>query len=145
MVGLLSHNNNSTRYAANLQIAQTPDSVIAHPARAFALILAYAVVGYVASLASIWFPALGSHVVYAIDPESLRSINPHFGYAFLDQFNAVREQSEFMFSLTTAEGILTFPSVHAAVAFICGVSAFSVPWLRYPFLALNGFCCAVTT
>ena len=29
LVGLLSHNNNSTRYAANLQTAQTPDSVIA--------------------------------------------------------------------------------------------------------------------
>ena len=29
-VGLLSHNNNSTRYAANLQTTQTPDSVIAH-------------------------------------------------------------------------------------------------------------------
>jgi 4-carboxymuconolactone decarboxylase len=28
-VGLLSHNNKSTRYAANLQIPQTPDSVIA--------------------------------------------------------------------------------------------------------------------
>ena len=28
MVGLLSSNNNSTRYAANLQTAQTPDSVI---------------------------------------------------------------------------------------------------------------------
>ena len=28
-VGLLSHNNNSTRYAANLQTTQTPDSVIA--------------------------------------------------------------------------------------------------------------------
>jgi hypothetical protein len=27
-VGLLSRNNNSTRYAANLQTAQTPDSVI---------------------------------------------------------------------------------------------------------------------
>lgn len=108
-----------------------------HPARAFVLVLAYAVVGYVASLTSIWFPALGSHVVYAIDPESLRSINPHFGYAFLDQFNAVREQAEFTFSLTTAEGILTFPSVHAAVALICGVSAFGVAWLRYPFLLLN--------
>jgi hypothetical protein len=30
LVGLLSHNNNSIRYAANLQTAQTPDSVIAH-------------------------------------------------------------------------------------------------------------------
>jgi hypothetical protein len=30
---LLSLNNNSTRYAANLQTPQTPDSVIAHPDR----------------------------------------------------------------------------------------------------------------
>jgi P2-related tail formation protein len=29
LVGLLSRNNKSTRYAANLQTAQTPDSVIA--------------------------------------------------------------------------------------------------------------------
>ncbi|MDG1258254.1 MAG: hypothetical protein P8O08_12660, partial [Paracoccaceae bacterium] len=28
-VGLLSRNNNSTRYAANLQTAKTPDAVIA--------------------------------------------------------------------------------------------------------------------
>lgn len=111
--------------------------LLGQPARAFALVLAYAFVGFSASLVSVWFPALGSHVVYAIDPESLTSINPYFGYAFLDQFNAVREQPVFMFSLTTAEGILTFPSVHAAVAFLCGVSAFNLPWLRYPFLALN--------
>jgi hypothetical protein len=29
LAGLLSHNNKSTRYAANLQTAKTPDSVIA--------------------------------------------------------------------------------------------------------------------
>jgi hypothetical protein len=28
LVGLLSRNNNSTRYAANLQTAETPDPVI---------------------------------------------------------------------------------------------------------------------
>ncbi|MCY0147958.1 phosphatase PAP2 family protein [Hoeflea sp. G2-23] len=65
------------------------------PSRAFALVLAYALVGFVSSLISIWFPALGTHVVYAIDPASLKSINPYFGHAFLAQFNAVREQSEF--------------------------------------------------
>ncbi len=112
--------------------------VFGHPARAFTLVLAYAVVGFVASFVSIWFPALGSHVVLGIDPDTLASINPYFGHAFLDQFHAVREQPEFLFSLETAEGILTFPSVHAAVAFLCAASAFSLPWLRYPFLVLNG-------
>jgi murein DD-endopeptidase MepM/ murein hydrolase activator NlpD len=34
LAGLLSHNNNSIRYAANLQTAQTPDSVIAPLERA---------------------------------------------------------------------------------------------------------------
>lgn len=111
--------------------------IFGHSTRAFALVLAYAVVGFVASFVSIWFPALGSHVVLAIDPDTLTSINPYFGHAFLDQFHNVREQPEFLFSLKTAEGILTFPSVHAAVAFLCAVSAFSLPWFRYPFLALN--------
>ncbi|SOE13470.1 PAP2 superfamily protein [Hoeflea halophila] len=123
----------------SLQLIVLPMLLIlcGHPERAFALVLAYAAVGFFSSFVSIWFPALGAHVVYAIEPDSLASINPYFGHAFLDQFNAVREQPEFMFSLATAEGILTFPSVHAAVALICGVSAFSLPWLRYPFLALN--------
>lgn len=123
----------------SLQLIVLPMLLIlfGHSVRAFALVLAYAAVGYFASFASIWFPALGAHVVYAIDPASLTSVNPYFGHAFLDQFNAVREQPEFMFSLTTAEGILTFPSVHAGVALICAVSAFSLPWLRYPFLVLN--------
>jgi membrane-associated phospholipid phosphatase len=123
----------------SLQLIVLPILLIlfGQPTRAFALVLAHGAVGYFASFVSIWFPALGSHVVYAIDPSSLTSINPHFGYAFLDQFTSVREQSEFTFSLASAEGILTFPSVHAAVALLCGVSAFSLPLLRYPFLVLN--------
>jgi len=107
------------------------------PERGFGLVLAYALVCYVSSLVSIWFPALGSHVVYAIDPSSLTSVNPYFGHAFLAQFHAVREQPEFLLSLASAEGILTFPSVHAAVALLCAVSAFSVRWLGYPFLTVN--------
>jgi hypothetical protein len=35
LVGLLSRNNNSTRYAANLQTAQTPDSVITRSQTAY--------------------------------------------------------------------------------------------------------------
>tara|TARA_R110002020_G_scaffold35195_14_gene106346 strand:+ start:328 stop:1272 length:945 start_codon:yes stop_codon:yes gene_type:complete len=123
----------------SLQLLTLPMLLIlfGQPARAFAMVLAYALIGYVSSVVSIWFPALGSHVVYAIEPSSLTSINPHFGYAFLEQFHAVREQSAFLLSLESAEGILTFPSVHAAVALLCAVSAYSIPLLRYPFLALN--------
>jgi hypothetical protein len=37
LVGLLSRNNNSTRYAANLQILETPDSVITRKYRVAAV------------------------------------------------------------------------------------------------------------
>jgi membrane-associated phospholipid phosphatase len=126
-----------TSFAMQLLLLPMLLILFGKPSRAFALVLAYAAVGYISSVISIWFPALGSHVVYGIDPASLSSINPHFGYAFLAQFNAVREQSEFFLSLNSTEGILTFPSVHAAVAYLCAASAFSIPLLRYPFLGLN--------
>lgn len=104
---------------------------------AFALVLSYALVCAVASVVSVWFPALGSHVVYGIDPTSLGAVNAHFGHAFLSEFHGVRDSAAFTVSLDRAQGILTFPSVHAAVALLCAACAWSVPLLRYPFLLLN--------
>lgn len=126
-----------TSFSLQLMVLPLLLILCGQPSKAFALVLAYALVGYVSSVVSIWFPALGYHAFYGVEPSSLASINPHFGHAFLAQFNAVREQSEFVLSLDAVEGILTFPSVHAAVAFLCAASAFSVPLLRYPFLLLN--------
>ncbi|WJH40368.1 phosphatase PAP2 family protein [Aliirhizobium terrae] len=42
-----------------------------------------------------------------------------------------------MFSLDRAAGIVTFPSVHAAVAVLCIWATWNSRWLRYPFLFLN--------
>ncbi|WP_420406969.1 phosphatase PAP2 family protein [Hoeflea sp.] len=106
-------------------------------ASACALVLSYAIVCAIASIVSVWFPALGSHVVYDIDPASLQSVNAYFGHAFLSEFHGVRESAAFTVSLDRAEGILTFPSVHAAVALLCAACAWSVTLLRYPFLLLN--------
>lgn len=131
-------------FALQLMVLPMLLILLGQPARAFALVLAYALVGYVSSVVSIWFPALGSHVVYAVDPASLVSINPHYGYAFLEQFQAVREQPEFLLSLASAEGILTFPSVHAAVALLCAISAYGIRLLRYPFLTLNALMAVAT-
>ena len=111
--------------------------VLGHPARAFSLVLAYALVCCLASLISIWVPALGSYGFFAVDLSALEAINPHFVRPVIDQFNAVRGQAEFVLSLETAQGIVTFPSVHAAVALLCAATAFGVRLLRYPFLGLN--------
>jgi len=106
-------------------------------AQGFGLVLSYALVCYVASFISLWFPAVAANVTFGIDAATLQSINAQFGFAFLEQFHAVREETEFVFSLDRAQGILTFPSVHTATAVICAVSMLTVPWLRYPILLLN--------
>lgn len=105
--------------------------------RAYALVLAYAMACLAASVISIWFPAVAANVTYGIAPESLQSINAKFGFAFLEEFHALREAESFVFSMERAEGILTFPSVHTSTAVILILCSAGLPYLRYPFLLLN--------
>lgn len=112
-------------------------------ARGFGLVLAYAIVCFVASFVSIWFPAVAANITYGIDGTSLRAINAQFGLAFLEQFHAVRDQDHFVLSLNQAQGILTFPSVHTATAVVCAACMLSLRWLRYPILLLN--ICMITS
>jgi membrane-associated phospholipid phosphatase len=111
--------------------------VLGVPASAYMLVLSYGLACVAASLVSVWFPAVGAHITYDLASQHLPSVNLHYGYAFLSEFNAVRTQPEFTLSLATAQGILTFPSVHTAVAVLCTVAAFGQRLLRFPVLALN--------
>ena len=111
--------------------------LLGHSRRAFGLVLAYALTCYASSLISVFFPAVGANVTYGIAATDLSSINAQFGFAFLNEFHAVRDLPVFTLSLATAQGILTFPSVHTAVAVLCAAFAFGSRWLRYPFLFLN--------
>ena len=108
-------------------------------ARAYAMVMGYGIVCFLSSAISIWYPALGTYSVYGVAREQLVHINAHFGYAFLEQFHAVRNDPGFVFSIKGMAGILTFPSVHAAVAVLCAWAMWDVRLLRYPFLVLNGF------
>lgn len=105
--------------------------------RSYALVMGYGVVCLVSSAVSLWYPALGTYSVYALAPRSLASIDPYFGYAFLDEFHAVRDDPNFVFSLSRMAGILTFPSVHAAVAVLCAWAMWDIRPLRHAFLLLN--------
>lgn len=106
-------------------------------ARAYAMVAGYGLICFVSSAISIWYPALGTYSVYGVTQDQLSNINAHFGYAFLQQFHAVRNEAGFVFSLDEVQGILTFPSVHAAVAALCAWAMWDVKLLRYPFAALN--------
>lgn len=71
------------------------------------------------------------------DASSLQNIDPTYGYFFLEQFHAVRNDPGFIWRLEDSAGILTFPSAHAAVAALCAWALWPIRILRYPALALN--------
>jgi membrane-associated phospholipid phosphatase len=119
-------------------LALPPLLVLAGQAvRAFRMVIAYALIVFIAAFVSIGFPALGSYAFQGVTDADLASINIHFGYHFLSQFHAVRTDPDFVLSIADAAGIITFPSVHAAVAGLCIWASWSVRYLRYPMLMLN--------
>lgn len=106
-------------------------------ARAYRFVTAYALVGLSASFVSVWLPAIGAFPYYKVGPEQLDHVNIYFGYFFLSQFDAVRSDPQFILSMEDVAGIITFPSVHAAVAALCTWAAWSARYLRYPVLLIN--------
>jgi membrane-associated phospholipid phosphatase len=112
-------------------------SLAGKPCRAYAMVFAYALVGLVSSVIGIFFPAVGAYVLYGLGQEDLVNINAKFGYFFLEQFHSVRAAETFTILAEKSAGILTFPSVHAAVAAICAWAAWDVRVLRWPVLVLN--------
>jgi membrane-associated phospholipid phosphatase len=83
------------------------------------------------------FPAVGSYVHFGLEAGALGSVNPFFGYHFLDSFHAVRDDPAFVLSTDVVSGIVTFPSIHAAVAVLCAVAAWPLRAVRAPMLLLN--------
>jgi membrane-associated phospholipid phosphatase len=105
--------------------------------RAFAMVFAYGIVGIVAAVISIWFPSYGALHHYGYTQADFLNVNTHFMTSFLEQFHLARSSESMTMSFQEAEGLLTFPSVHAAVAALCAWAAWGSRYLRYPFLLLN--------
>jgi membrane-associated phospholipid phosphatase len=106
-------------------------------AKAYAFSFSFLLLCLISSAISIRFPALGTYVTYGMTQDDLSNINATYGYVFLEQFHAVREQTAFVLDFDKLAGILTFPSVHAGLAVLCVWAAWGSKWLRYPFLILN--------
>ena len=80
---------------------------------------------------------MGTYSHYGLDGTALRNLDATYGYYFLEQFNAVREDPNFVWNIRNSAGIVTFPSGHAAIAVACAWAAWDLKWARYPALALN--------
>ncbi|MQY49627.1 PAP2 family protein [Rhizobiales bacterium RZME27] len=124
-------------FAFQLLIIPVVLIVAGQPLRSYRMLIGYGLICFAASFISIWFPALGTYKIYGVGPTDVQNIDAYFGYFFLDQFNAVRDDPQFVFAFMDTAGILTFPSVHAGVATLCAWSTWSLKSIRYPMLVLN--------
>ncbi len=105
--------------------------------RACAFVTGYGVLCFFSAMISAFYPAYGAYYVFQIGQSDLTNINAYFGFAFLEQFNAIRANDGFVVSLDRAAGILTFPSVHAGVAGLAIWACWYIRWLRHSMLVLN--------
>lgn len=110
---------------------------LGHFARGYGMAFGLIVLGTISAAVSAFFPSVGAFAHYGLDAADLENINGFFGYHFLESFSAVREAPIYTLALTSASGIVTFPSVHAGVAVLCGWAAWTSRWLRWPFLVVN--------
>jgi membrane-associated phospholipid phosphatase len=105
--------------------------------RAYAMIAAFALLCLLSSVISAWFPALGTYVTYGVHAGEYRNVDSYYGFQFLKDFQAVRTQPDFVLSINSMSGIITFPSDHAAIAALCVWAAWDVKLARIPFVVLN--------
>ncbi|WP_428527545.1 phosphatase PAP2 family protein [Roseibium sp.] len=111
--------------------------------RAYGFIFGFGFLCFLSSVISIWFPAKAAFYSYGVLPEDLENMVPLVGYGFLEQFNIAYYGNLTQISIDNLSGILTFPSVHAGVAFWVIWSARRLPFLGVPIGSIS-FCMAVS-
>ncbi|MDX3971757.1 MAG: phosphatase PAP2 family protein [Bradyrhizobium sp.] len=82
-------------------------------------------------------PALGGYLYYQLDPKDFPEVRIVAAWLFAPPLLAVRDGSLNVIELTTLDGIITFPSFHAAAAILLGWHWISIPLLRWPTIPLN--------
>lgn len=133
-------------FAFQLLLIPAVLSMLGRAARAYQMMGAYGLICVFASIISIWYPALGTYSAFSVDTHQFKNINGSLGIEFAKQLVAVRDDPNFILRLESASGIISFPSVHAAVAVLCAWAAWEIKWIRWPFVLLNVLmiCSAIT-
>ncbi|MDD2751480.1 MAG: phosphatase PAP2 family protein [Acidithiobacillus sp.] len=93
------------------------------------LLLWYIVTGLITIFIGLLMPAKGAFVFYHLP------IAQHTGY--VPVMADLRSGSLHTINLMKPQGLVVFPSFHAALAVICAAGAWAWKYLRYPFLILN--------
>jgi membrane-associated phospholipid phosphatase len=84
-----------------------------------------------------FMPALGGYLHYQLEHTQFPEIRILASWLFVAPFHAMRDGSMTTVELSALDGIVTFPSFHAAVAVLLAWAAAGIPYLRYPMIILN--------
>jgi membrane-associated phospholipid phosphatase len=126
-----------TSFGLQLMVIPCVLAISGHMTRAYRMVSAYGALTFISCLISIRLPAFGTISTFAFDTAQLHNLNPYFWSDFVDQLHGIRERSDFVFRLEDCKGILTFPSVHAALAVLFAWAVWESKLLRYPALLWN--------
>ncbi|NBJ10930.1 phosphatase PAP2 family protein [Microvirga arsenatis] len=81
----------------------------------------------VVSVIGLFFPADGTMVFYALEPNTLVNVSPREGTFWIDALHAVRANPDHTFRLNDLPGLAAFPSFHAAMGVITVYCARETP------------------
>jgi membrane-associated phospholipid phosphatase len=108
-----------------------------HSPRIRQFLLTFILAALVTIAISAWLPAQGAWAHYGITPADHPAIAPVTRELHLAIFHGLRSGSFQLLTGINSEGIITFPSLHAAVALIFILTLWPVPVLRWVSLVVN--------
>lgn len=100
--------------------------------------------GLVSIATSGFMPAMAMFVHLGLQPQDYPNLKPAADFVHVLHINALRDGSMRLISLDGAQGIITFPSYHAALALIFAAASWPLKWWRWPALLLNAMVIAAT-
>lgn len=101
------------------------------------MVLAMMISGVVTIVISGFVPAMAMFVHLGLGPADYPNLSPAASFVHVADMQALRAGAPFTLDLGRAEGIITFPSYHAALGLLMLLGACAHRWLRWPFIGLN--------
>jgi membrane-associated phospholipid phosphatase len=133
-------------FAFQLYLLPITLALLQRQSRARQMLVAQILIYVIACTVSIALPALGSFSRFGVDLSALQNLTGETlafnglrpgAAGYHDTLHAGRNSATFVLSLGLTTGVITFPSIHAALSVLCAWAAWPVRRLRWPLVALN--------
>lgn len=107
------------------------------PAECRAFVAAFMISALISMAVSGVMPAVAMFVHLGLQPQDYPNLDPAAAFVHMAQLSALRDGTLRSISLDSIEGLITFPSYHAALGVIFARALWAIPSLRWPGLTLN--------